>query len=54
MLYRIVGIDGSRVVIQFRKNREEITFRRYDSAREYLQVIKSEKVIPDKYHLEIV
>ncbi|WP_164908565.1 hypothetical protein [Halobacillus litoralis] len=53
MVYRIVGVDDQHIVIEFRRNDEEVTFESYEEAEEYLQHIKSEGVIPSKYTLEI-
>lgn len=54
MLYRIVGKDGPRIVIQFMKRNVELTFQTYREAEDYLEEIRKEKVIPGKYNLEIV
>lgn len=53
MLYRIVGVDEQHVIIEFRKNNEEMTFQTYEEAEKYLYQIKQEGIIPDQYKLEI-
>lgn len=53
MTYRIVGVDEFDIVIQFRKNNEEILFESYQKAEDYLDYIHQQKVIPSQYELVI-
>lgn len=53
MTYRIVGVDERHIVIEFRKDDEEIVFDDYHEAEEYIKHIKSSEVIPSQYKLEI-
>ncbi|CCG46958.1 hypothetical protein HBHAL_4620 [Halobacillus halophilus DSM 2266] len=53
MTYRIVGVDDYNIVIEFRKDNKEITFKSYDEAEKYKQLITKEAIIPSKYKLTI-
>lgn len=53
MTYRIIGVDDYHIVLEFRKNNQEIKFDSYESAQKYLKYIESEKVIPSQYELLI-
>ena len=53
MTYRIIGVDDRHVVIEFRKNGEEMYFDSYQEAEQYMEKIKKEAVLPSKYKLTI-
>lgn len=53
MTYHIVGVDERHIVIEFRKDDEELTFSDYEIAQKYLNDIKNNGVIPSRYQLQI-
>ncbi|MBH0230575.1 hypothetical protein LCL89_15600 [Halobacillus yeomjeoni] len=53
MTYHIVGVDERHIVIEFRKDKKELVFHDYQSAKEYLDKIQRDGVIPSQYKLQI-
>ncbi|MBM7553815.1 hypothetical protein [Thalassobacillus pellis] len=53
MLFKIIATDANGIRVEFARAKQEIFFTTADEAEDFIQKVKEEDVLPDKYKFQV-